>query len=87
MSTATLTSKGQVTVPKPIREQLRLKTGDRLDFVLESDGRVVIEPAGSDIRSLRGLLRRPDRPAVSVREMDAGIARHLAAEHRKTGAK
>jgi AbrB family looped-hinge helix DNA binding protein len=40
--TATLTSKGQVTIPKVIREALKVNTGDRLDFVVESEGRVVV---------------------------------------------
>ena len=76
MSTTTVTSKGQVTIPKAIRELLHLRTGDQLDFVVE-DERVFIEPAASDVRRLRGLLHRPGRKAVSVEEMDEGIGRYV----------
>jgi antitoxin PrlF len=74
MPSASLTSKGQVTIPKLIRERLKVVTGDRLDFVIEGD-RVVLRPATGDLRSLRGILHRAGRKAVSLREMDAAIAR------------
>ena len=41
MTASTLTIKGQTTVPKSIREHLKLKAGDKVDFLIESDGRVV----------------------------------------------
>jgi AbrB family looped-hinge helix DNA binding protein len=50
MPTATLTSKGQTTVPKEVREHLGLKPGDRLRFGIQEDGRVVIEAATLSIR-------------------------------------
>jgi antitoxin PrlF len=74
MPSASLTSKGQVTVPKPIRDWLKVKTGDRLDFVIEG-GHVVVRPGTRDLRSLRGLLHRPGRKPVSLEDMDAAIAR------------
>ena len=77
MPSASLTSKGQLTVPKAIREMLKLKTGDRLDFHVEGD-RVVLRPGTTDVRSLRGLLHRPGRKPVSLRQMDSAIARHHA---------
>ncbi len=79
----TLTSKGQVTIPKAIRDRLHLKTGDRLEFAVDPQGRVYLTPATSDIRDLRGLLRRPAARPVSVAEMDEGIARHLRRKHRR----
>jgi antitoxin PrlF len=45
MST-TVTSKGQVTIPKPVRDQLNLKPGSAVDFVLANDGNVVLVKAG-----------------------------------------
>ncbi len=51
MATATITSKGQTTIPKAIREHLKLKTGDRLDFVIGDDGRVTLAPRKIDIVS------------------------------------
>ncbi len=74
MPTATLTSKGQITIPGPVREHLRLATGDRVEFRIGHDG-VRLVPSGGSVDSLRGLLRRPGRRPVSVAKMDASIAR------------
>jgi AbrB family looped-hinge helix DNA binding protein len=74
MPSASLSSKRQVTVPKVIRDQLKLKTGDRLDFIVEGD-KVVLQAGTRDLRSLRGILHRPGRKAISLNEMDAAIAR------------
>jgi AbrB family looped-hinge helix DNA binding protein len=77
MSEATMTSKGQITVPKEIRLKLRLKAGDRVRFVVESDGRVRLWPAKRDVSELRGTLPRPKRK-VSLEDMDEAIRRHAA---------
>ena len=74
MPSASLSSKGQVTIPKPIRDLLKVRTGDRVDFVVEND-RVVVRPGTRDLRSLRGILHRPGRKPVSIQAMDAAIAR------------
>jgi antitoxin PrlF len=74
MAVATLTSKGQTTIPKEIRDLLGLAPGDKLDFVVESDGRVVLRPATLDVRQLRGLLRRRGKKPVSLEQMDRAIA-------------
>ena len=73
MPTATLTSKGQLTLPKTIRDRLRLHTGDAVDFVLADDGAIHVRAGTVDVRELRGLLRKPGRKAVSLDEMDAAI--------------
>jgi antitoxin PrlF len=73
MPTTTLTSKGQVTIPKPVREFLRVKPGDRLDFVIGEDGRVFVRPGTGRAEDLRGLLHRPGRQPVSLVAMDAAI--------------
>ncbi len=72
MATATLTSKGQVTIPREVRISLGVGAGDRLDFVRLEDGNYAIVPASHSIRSLKGVLRRPARP-VSLEEMQAAI--------------
>ena len=72
MTTATLTSKGQVTIPLEVRQRLGLDTGDRIEFVLLADGEYAIKPAIDDVRSLKGLLRKPAKP-VSVKDMNAAI--------------
>ena len=77
MPTATMTTKGQVTIPKEIREHLKIDTGDRLSFVVQEDGSVVVKPITRDVRELGGLLRRPEQRSVSLRDMDEGIARRM----------
>ena len=71
MSTATLTSKGQVTIPADVRQRLGLTSGDRIEFV-EIEGGFAIKPAIDDVRSLKGLLRKPAKP-VSIEDMNASI--------------
>ena len=78
MTVATLTSKGQITIPKQVREHLKLNPGDKLDFVIESGGRVVIRPAKLDVRELKRLLKRRDGKVLSIEEMNAAIARGAA---------
>lgn len=78
MAAATLTSKGQTTIPKEIREFLGIGPGDKLDFVVESDGRVILRPATLDVRQLRGMLKRSGRKAVTLVEMDKAIAAGVA---------
>ena len=70
---ATVTDKGQVTVPKNIRDQLHIATGSKLDFEVEEDGslRVRVLVRGSD--NLFGLVHRPGIKPLSIKEMDEGI--------------
>jgi AbrB family looped-hinge helix DNA binding protein len=78
MPSATLTSKGQLTLPKAIRERLRLGAGDRVDFVVTDDGTVVMRPATADVRELKGLLHRRGLKPLSVEKMNAIIRRRAA---------
>jgi len=85
MATSTLTSKGQVTIPKKIRDCLGLRVGDRLDFQIDPRGKILVEPESAG-RSGRvpGLLRHlaGARPAT-VEEMDEAIRRHVAKQHQE----
>lgn len=72
MTTATLTSKGQITIPADVRHRLGVETGDRLEFVELSEGGFAIKPANDDVRSLKGLLKKPARP-VSIDAMNAAV--------------
>jgi AbrB family looped-hinge helix DNA binding protein len=72
MSTSTLTSKGQTTIPKDVRERLNLHPGDRLEFVIDEDGRVLVLPANIDASELAGMLKLPARP-VRVEDMSRAI--------------
>ncbi len=73
---ATITSKGRVTLPKPIRDELHLEPGDKIDFVVEGDG-LRVTPVNARVTQLKGVLPQPAVP-VSLQEMDAAIARAAA---------
>ncbi len=68
---ATLSSKNQVTIPKPVRQYLNLKPGDRFKFFLQPDGAVVILPKVK-VSKLKGSVPKLNRP-VSIEEMNAAI--------------
>jgi AbrB family looped-hinge helix DNA binding protein len=72
MTTSTMTTKGQVTIPLDVRRRLGLDAGDRIEFVEMENGVFAIKPAIDDVRSLKGLLRKPARP-VSVEDMNAAV--------------
>ncbi len=74
MASATLTSKGQLTLPKKIREHLKVATGDAVDFVIGADGEVRVRAGDVDVRDLRGLLHKPGRRPVTLEQMDDAIA-------------
>lgn len=71
-TTATLTSKGQTTIPAKIREYLHLTGGDRIEFIIENKGKVLIAPANIDVKELAGILPKPKKP-VSLAQMDKAI--------------
>ena len=74
MSAATLTSKGQLTLPKEVRVALGVGPGDRVDFVRMEDGNFAVIPATMPVKRLKGILKKPGR-AVSLAAMDKAIAR------------
>jgi len=84
MPTSILTSKGQTTIPKKVRDALKLKTGDRLEFIIESDNRVLLRPATSDLIALDGLLDRSSTPPVSVEAMDEAIEEAVSQSFRES---
>jgi len=78
---ATLTSKGQMTLPSAVRARLGLEAGDRLLVTVQDDDTIILKrPPSAGIKSLRGLLPKPGR-ALTVEQMDAGVTRHLRAKH------
>jgi AbrB family looped-hinge helix DNA binding protein len=83
MPTATVTSKGQITLPRQVREHLHLTEGDRIDFLIEPGGEVRLRPVGRSVQELFGFLRRPDLPASSVEEMTEHMAATIAQDHER----
>jgi AbrB family looped-hinge helix DNA binding protein len=72
MSAATLTSKGQVTIPKAVRSHLGVEKGDRIAFLIRQDGVVEIQPETVDLRLLHGIVK-PKVRGVTVEDMKETI--------------
>jgi AbrB family looped-hinge helix DNA binding protein len=77
MTTAVVTSKGQITIPKPVRDGLGVESGDRVEFVELERGVYTVVAATRDIRNLKGMIPKPAKP-VSVEDMNKAIRRHAA---------
>lgn len=72
VSTSKLTSKGQLTLTKDVRDWLNLQSGDKFWGYLREDGTIPLQPLTVDVGELYGLLPKPLKP-VSLEEMDAAI--------------
>ena len=70
---STITVKGQATIPKAVRQHLKLKPGDRVKFFVHPDGSVVLLPKVPAAR-LRGMLKRPGMTVVTVDEMNEAVS-------------
>ena len=74
MPSATVTSKGQITVPKGVRDALGVQPGDRLAFRVGADGTVTVEAETVDVRSLKGIIKASVR-GISIDDMNDAIRR------------
>jgi antitoxin PrlF len=79
---SSITSKGQATIPKAIREHLNLKPGDRVKFFMHPDGSVVILPK-LPASALRGIISPRRRQGASIAEMREAAAVGAAAEFKR----
>lgn len=79
MPAATMTSKGQITVPAEVRAKFRLHAGTKIDFIVNQAGDLVLKPKTGDIRRLRGIVKY-DGPPVSIEDMDRAIGEAIS-EH------
>ncbi len=77
MALAKLTSKGQVTIPKEIRQTLNLKTGDKIEIIVARKGEALIRPVSKKVDDIFGKLHRPSRESVSVQAMDDAISKRM----------
>ena len=77
MATASVTSKGQITIPIKVRERLGLKPGDRVSFIEGENGEFVLKAKTGSIMDLKGFARWTGKP-VSVEEMNEAIAKGWA---------
>jgi AbrB family looped-hinge helix DNA binding protein len=73
MTSATITTKGQVTIPKEIRDYLNLDTGSKVDFVIDENGIVTLIPLNIPVQRLSGILHRPGMKSATLEEMETAI--------------
>jgi antitoxin PrlF len=73
MASATVTSKGQVTIPVDVRDQIGLAAGDRIEFILNDEtGRYEVVPANCSVTALKGIIRKPAK-SVSIEDINSVI--------------
>ena len=81
---ATVTDKGQLTVPKAIRDQFGIAPGSKLDFEPQADGSLRVRVLARGAGNLFGLLHRPGVKTKSIEEMDGGIAKAVASRNQRS---
>lgn len=78
MAAATLTSKGQITIPSRVRDALGLEAGDRVEFVEQGKGQFAIVAATRSVQELKGLFRGKRSKPVSIEEINAAIRKRAS---------
>lgn len=77
MATAALTSKGQITIPIKVREDLGLKAGDRVSFIKGENGEYILKAKTGSIMDLKGIFKWTG-PPITIEEMDEAVGQYLA---------
>ena len=77
MPTATLTSKGQITIPIDVRNRMNVNTGDRVEFIEIGPGRYEFVAATRSVRELKGMFGKPSKK-ISIDDMNKAIGRRGA---------
>jgi len=80
---AKVTSKGQVTIPKEVRQALCIDSGDRVQFFVRDDGVVELRLHTIDLKDLYGILEYTGEP-ITVEDMNDGIAKAVAVSFKKS---
>jgi antitoxin PrlF len=80
MQQTTLASKGQITIPKFVRDSLALHAGDKIEFVLTENNEVLLRPVTKKVDEVFGRLYKPDRAAFDIAEMDALVKQKIRAD-------
>ncbi len=78
-----VTSKGQTTIPKEVRDQLGLDTGTRIEWIVEN-GQATVRPRKLRAIDLAGILHRQGMKPLSAEEMDQAVGEYLAEDDRRT---
>jgi AbrB family looped-hinge helix DNA binding protein len=82
MQQTTLTSKGQITIPKWVRDSLALQAGDKVEFVLTKNNEVLLKPVTKTVDEVFGCLFKAGRPVVDIDEMDSLLKQKVRADFR-----
>ena len=77
MALATITSKGQITIPKAVRDSLRLHAGDKVEFLVTESKEALLRPITKKVDDVFGRLHTTGRKPISVEKMDAGIRQKM----------
>ena len=80
MTQAMVTSKGQITIPKTVREALKLDVGAKVEFLVLQDGDALLHPVTKTADNVFGILHQPGRKSISVAEMDESIRTKVRAK-------
>lgn len=73
MTTATITTKGQITIPVDVRQSLHIDAGDQVEFVEMEPGQYLFIAANRSVTELKGMFGKPKK-IVSIEEMNRAIA-------------
>jgi AbrB family looped-hinge helix DNA binding protein len=77
MSIATITTKGQVTIPKNIRDSLKLKSGDKIEIIIAENREAIIRPISKSVDDIFGMLKKENQRTISVEEMNTAVSRRM----------
>ena len=81
---ATLTSKGQLTLPREIRAHLGLVAGANLDFQIQADNTSTARHVQPDVRQICGVLKSPNAAPLTFEQMDEVVSKHLRSTHARS---
>ncbi len=85
MPIRTVTQKLLDELPDEVKERLHVRVGDKVEYVLQDDGRIVLRPASVSVESAFGMFHTPGMKAATIREMDEAVGRYLAEEDERIG--
>ncbi len=77
MAQATITTKGRITIPKPVRDSLHLHSGDKVEFIVQGEKEALVKPVTKAIAEVFGRLHKSGRPRKSVAQMNEAITGSL----------
>jgi len=82
MRCATITSKGQITIPKEVRDSLNISAGDKVDFFLTGDGEAILRPVTRSVDEAFGILSHRAMKKVETENMDEELRKGFRRKHR-----